>query len=361
MENLNLTIEQKKALGIVDERVDYYFKVENSAIDGIEIIDKETNEKVIVEAFDNIYQAHLYTVLSRYCNNSKVAFPSLATLCKKCFCSKNTLLKAIKGLEEKGYIAKVKRHNKETKTNESNIYAIKNICVPSSPHEPGVVHEMNKGGSPGEHKEEQVKKNNIKKKNKHVTCLDLKKSENKIMLGINPKGYPQKDEWEKFLNKNLVGIDYTPAIEKAIKSLLKTETPTSVEKILLETYKTGIETGRNVSEIASIISKGNALRAKNTKFEKKKKVVVEEKKEQEIIKPKTIESTPITDAVLEQIKEREFLDDKFNRLTKEQQENLLNKASELAKMQSNGLEVFEKMLANGKIKYDLLKEINIGG
>lgn len=198
-------------------------------------------------------------------------------------------------------------------------------------------------------------------KNKHVTCLDLKKSEKKIMLGINPKGYPQKDEWEKFLNENLVGIDYIPSIEKAIKNLLKTETPASVEKILLETYKTGIDTGRNVSEIATIISKGNALRAKNTKSEKKKKVVVGQKKEQEIVKPKIIESTPITDAVLEQKKEQEFLDDKFNRLTKEQQENLLNKASELAKMQSNGLEVFEKMLANGKIKYDLLREINIGG
>lgn len=201
----------------------------------------------------------------------------------------------------------------------------------------------------------------INNNTKHVTCLDLKKSEKKIMLGINPKGYPQKDEWEKFLNENLVGIDYIPAIEKAIKSLLKTETPTSVKKILLETYKTGIETGRSISEIATIVSKGNALRAKNTKSEKKKKVVVGQKKEQEIVKPKIIESTPITDAVLEQKKEHEFLDDKFNRLTKEQQENLLNKASELAKMQSNGLEVFEKMLANGKIKYDLLREINIGG
>ncbi|MGL6113523.1 MAG: hypothetical protein ACRC1R_00650 [Cetobacterium sp.] len=118
-------------------------------------------------------------------------------------------------------------------------------------------------------------------KNKHVTCVDLKKSEKKIMLGLNPKGYPQKDEWEKFLNKNLVGIDYTPTIEKAIKSLLKTETPVAVEKILLETYKTGLDTGRNTSEIATIISKGNALRAKKTISKKEKTIEVEPKKQEE--------------------------------------------------------------------------------
>ncbi|WP_052193888.1 hypothetical protein [Cetobacterium sp. ZOR0034] len=119
-------------------------------------------------------------------------------------------------------------------------------------------------------------------KNKHVTCSDLKKPEKKIMLGLNPKGYPQKDEWEKFLNKNLIGVDYTPAIEKAIKNLLKTETSVAVEKILLETYKTGIETGRTVSEIATIISKGNALRAKAVKPKKEKKIT-EEKGQDEII------------------------------------------------------------------------------
>ena len=133
-------------------------------------------------------------------------------------------------------------------------------------------------------------------KNKHVTCLDLKKSEKKIMLGLNPKGYPQKDEWEKFLNKNLIGIDYTPTIEKAIKSLLKTETPVAVEKILLETYKTGLDTGRNISEIATIISKGNALRAKKTISKKEKTTEVEPKKQQE---SKVVSSLE---------KEREFLE-----------------------------------------------------
>ncbi|MGL5717356.1 MAG: helix-turn-helix domain-containing protein [Paraclostridium sp.] len=354
MDNLSLTLEQKQALGIVDDRVDYYFKVENTAIDGIEVINPETGEIEKVEAFNSVYEAHLYTVLSRYCNNSKVAFPSVATLCKKCFCSKNTLLKAMKGLEEKGYIAKVKRYNKETKINESNIYAIKNICIPSSGDELGVVHQMNQGSSPREPKEEQVKKNNIK--NKHVTCDSVKKPEKKIMLGLNPKGYPQKDEWEKFLNKNLIGVDYTPAIEKAIKNLLKTETSVAVEKILLETYKTGIETGRTVSEIATIIRKGNALRAKAVKPKKEKKIA-EEKCEQEVVKHKAIESTPILDAVEEQKREKELLNIKFESMSKEQQLDLMNKAMSIAKSQSNGIETFVKILANNKIKYELLREL----
>ncbi|MGL6121368.1 MAG: helix-turn-helix domain-containing protein [Fusobacteriaceae bacterium] len=310
MENLNLSSEQKQALGIVDERVDYYFKVENTAIDGIEVSNPDTGEIEKIEAFNSIYEAHLYTVLSRYCNNNKVAFPSVSTLCRKCFCSKNTLLKAIKGLEEKGYIAKVKRFNKETKINETNIYAVKNICIPSSGDELGVVHHMNQGSSPREPKEEQVKKNNIK--NKHVTCSDFKKSENKIVLGINPKGYPQKDEWEKFLNLNLIGIDYTPAVENAIKKLLKTEDSKSVEKILLETFKTGLATNRTIAEIATIIGTGNALRKTAIKPKFKKLAEIEVKATPEL-KNKSIEKAAIVSKNIEQYK-KDLLDEEQTRL-----------------------------------------------
>ncbi|MGL5376857.1 MAG: helix-turn-helix domain-containing protein [Cetobacterium sp.] len=305
MENLNLSLEQKQALGIVDERIDYYFKVENTAIDGIEVTNPDTGEVEKIEAFNSIYEAHLYTVLSRYCNNNKVAFPSVSTLCRKCFCSKNTLLKAIKGLEEKGYIAKVKRFNKETKINETNIYAVKNICIPGSGDELGVVHHVNQGSSPREPKEEQVKKNNIK--NKHVTCSNFKKSEKKIMLGLNPKGYPQKDEWEKFLNKNLIGIDYTPVIEKAIKKLLKTENERAVEKILLETYKTGLNENRSIAEIATIIGTGNALRAKAVKPKKEKAIEVPAEQKEKI------------EAVSSFDKEKEFI--KKRELEKQEAEN----------------------------------------
>lgn len=53
---INLTEEQKQILGIKDERVDFYFKVENAVIDNPEV-------------FSNIYESHLFVVLSRYCNN----------------------------------------------------------------------------------------------------------------------------------------------------------------------------------------------------------------------------------------------------------------------------------------------------
>ncbi|MGL4946287.1 MAG: hypothetical protein ACRC4X_01265 [Cetobacterium sp.] len=119
-------------------------------------------------------------------------------------------------------------------------------------------------------------------KNKHVTCSHFKKSEKKIMLGLNPKGYPQKDEWEKFLNKNLIGIDYTPVIEKAIKKLLKTENERAVEKILLETYKTGLNENRSIAEIATIIGTGNALRAKAVKPKKEKAVEVPAEQKEKI-------------------------------------------------------------------------------
>ncbi|MGL5716705.1 MAG: helix-turn-helix domain-containing protein, partial [Paraclostridium sp.] len=118
---MNLTEEQKEKLGILDERVDYYFKVENTVVDGFKVVDSETGKESTEMAFENIYQAHLFVVLSRYCNNGQVAYPSISTLCKKCYCSKPTLLKAIEGLEKKGYIAKVNRYNSETKTNESNV------------------------------------------------------------------------------------------------------------------------------------------------------------------------------------------------------------------------------------------------
>ncbi|MGL5126112.1 MAG: hypothetical protein ACRC6U_09075, partial [Fusobacteriaceae bacterium] len=63
---------------------------------------------------------------------------------------------------------------------------------------------------------------NLNNNTEHVTCCNFEKTEKKTTLGTNPKGYPRKDEWEKFLNLNLIGIDYTLAIENAIKKLLKT-------------------------------------------------------------------------------------------------------------------------------------------
>lgn len=59
---INLTQVQKKKLGVIeDKRVDFYFKVENEVVNNTTI-------------FSNIYESHLFVILSRYCNNGGIAF-----------------------------------------------------------------------------------------------------------------------------------------------------------------------------------------------------------------------------------------------------------------------------------------------
>ncbi|MGL4393215.1 MAG: helix-turn-helix domain-containing protein [Fusobacteriaceae bacterium] len=109
---MELTDDQKEKLGIKDERIDFYFKVENAVIDD--------------EIFDSATEGFVFVVLSRYCNNNKYAYPSLNTLLKKCKISKPTLLQNINSLIAKGLL------KKETRTglngsNESNLYSVQNF------------------------------------------------------------------------------------------------------------------------------------------------------------------------------------------------------------------------------------------
>lgn len=130
-ENSILSEDQKRQLGVVDNRLDFYFKVENSVIDGYESeeINPKTNKVEIVEKsyFDNVYELVVYTALSRYCNNGQVAFPSIQTLAKRCCCGQTSIKNAIKGLEQKGFIKKINRKKANSAENDTNIYAIKNI------------------------------------------------------------------------------------------------------------------------------------------------------------------------------------------------------------------------------------------
>lgn len=170
MSNLNLTDEQKEILGIKDERVDFYFKVENAVIDEAKL-------------FSSIHESHLYLVLSRYCNNNKIAFPSYSKLAELCYCSRTTIIKCMASLENKGYINKVKRkHDDNKKINDTNLYTINNIKEyaevtlekknkmegGSVSSELGVVHQKHQGSAPGVPNKELLIKNNIKK-NKTTT------------------------------------------------------------------------------------------------------------------------------------------------------------------------------------------------
>lgn len=126
---LNLTQEQKEQLGIIDERVDFYFKVENAVIDGytVETINEKTGKIEVKEKsyFDNVYELAVYTALSRYCNNDVVIFPSQETLAIHCCCGKTSVKNAIKSLEEKGFIKKINR--KKNGSNDTNLYVVKKI------------------------------------------------------------------------------------------------------------------------------------------------------------------------------------------------------------------------------------------
>lgn len=274
-----ITDEQKELLGIIDKREKLYFQVENSVIDGYKVEEEKNGKKKVVTKsyFDSIYEFAVYTALSRYCNEGQVAFPSIPTLAINCCCSVDSVKRAIASLEEKGFIKKVTRKKVGTSVNDTNLYAIqnieiirkearKNIKVGADSTDVGAVSTDGVGAV------STTKKNNVKEKqikNKHVTCNSDES------LGTNPKGFPRKDKIEKFLNENMEGIDYTKEIQEVIARHLKKESEEKVLATLLETYKVGLETGRSISEIATIIAKGNALRPKAKKETVKKESSIE--------------------------------------------------------------------------------------
>lgn len=263
---MNLTEEQKEQLGIVDERVDFYFKVENAVIDD--------------EMFSSASEALLFIVLSRYCNNKNYAFPSLNTLAKKCYCSRPTVVKCLNLLIEKKLIKKVGRENPLNGATESNLYAVCNvkeyiskekieekkaeeILTPCKAilHPP--VKQFNTPCKIALPNKEQYINNNIKKETCNMSSDNLKTE-----LELNPKGYPQKDKWEKFLNKNLKGIDYIPSIQAAIKNLEQNLSQTEIERYLLENYTAGLKQNLNLALIAKTISKGERIKTQETSIDK---------------------------------------------------------------------------------------------
>ena len=267
-----ITDEQKELLGIIDKREKLYFQVENSVIDGYKIEEEKNGKKKTVTKsyFDNIYELAVYTALSRYCNDGQIAFPSIPTLAINCCCSIDSVKRAIASLEKKGFIKKVTRKKSGTNGNDTNLYAIQNIEIIKKESRKNInlgAHstDLCADSTEGVGADSTTKKNNVKEKQikkKHVTCNSDES------LGLNPKGFPRKDKIEKFLNENMEGIDYTKEIQEVIAKHLKKESEEKVLATLLETYRVGLETGRSLSEIATIIAKGNALRPKN-KIEKK--------------------------------------------------------------------------------------------
>lgn len=102
----------------------------------------------------------------------------------------------------------------------------------------------------------------IKTCNMYSEKIEIEKED----FGINPKGYPRKDKWEKFLNENLKGIDYTPNIELAIKSMEKNlikkvalNPEKEVKDFLVENYNNGIQQNLSLNLIANSIITGKRI------------------------------------------------------------------------------------------------------
>ncbi|MGL5000957.1 MAG: hypothetical protein ACRC6J_04465 [Cetobacterium sp.] len=93
-----ITDEQREALGLLDERKDFYFKVENAVIDSEDV-------------FDNVYESMLYIVLTRHWNAGNYILPSFGELSESCYCTEEHINFAMEKLVEKNLLVRIKHEN----------------------------------------------------------------------------------------------------------------------------------------------------------------------------------------------------------------------------------------------------------
>ncbi len=256
---MNLTPEIKEQLGIVDNRKDFYFKVENAVIDGYMEYDGESGKEVYKDYFSSIHEKMVFIVLSRYANNNEgIAFPSISTIARNALCGATKVRECIKALEKKGFIKKVTRQ-KANKDNDSNLYSVKNIeilekktlkenfSIPTSPHEVAT--------SPGEPYKE-LYKNNYKKNHDSIKNANL-------------------DIFEKLFEE--FGINYTTKNQASVKKLLSKMTEKAVIEYLKETY-TNISNSPGVENIAALFSTKIERQERQLTITERKAIALKEKK-----------------------------------------------------------------------------------
>lgn len=270
---MDLTPEIKEQLGIVDNRKDFYFKVENAVIDGYMEYDTELKRDAPKDYFSNIYEKMVFIVLSRYANNNDgIAFPSISTIARNALCGATKVRECIKSLEKKGFIKKVTRP-KTNKDNDSNLYSVKNIeilekkplkenfSIPTSPHEVAT--------SPDEPYKELYKKNY--KKNH-----DSNKSTNDIFEKL----------FEEF------GINYTTKNQSSVKKLLSKMSQEAVIDYLKETY-INISSSPGVENIAALFSAKIEKQERQVTAATRKAIALKEKQIEEEKKSLNIQNTSI--------------------------------------------------------------------
>lgn len=270
---MDLTPEIKEQLGILDNRKDFYFKVENAVIDGYMEYDTELKRDAPKDYFSNIYEKMVFIVLSRYANNNDgIAFPSISTIARNALCGATKVRECIKSLEKKGFIKKVTRP-KTNKDNDSNLYSVKNIeilekkplkenfSIPTSPHEVAT--------SPDEPYKE-LYKNNYKKNH------DSNKKANDIFEKL----------FEEF------GINYTTKNQASVKKLLSKMKQEAVIDYLKETY-INISSSPGVENIAALFSAKIEKQERQVTAAARKAIALKEKQIEEEKKSLNIQNTSI--------------------------------------------------------------------
>lgn len=271
---MDLTPEIKEQLGIVDNRKDFYFKVENAVIDGYMEYDTELKRDAPKDYFSNIYEKMVFIVLSRYANNNDgIAFPSISTIARNALCGATKVRECIKSLEKKGFIKKVTRP-KTNKDNDSNLYSVKNIeilekkplkedvSIPTSPHEVAT--------SPDEPYKELHKKN-YKKNHDSIKNANL-------------------DIFEKLFEE--FGINYTTKNQSSVKKLLSKMSQEAVIAYLKETY-INISSSPGVENIAALFSAKIEKQERQVTAAARKAIALKEKQIEEEKKSLNTQNTSI--------------------------------------------------------------------
>lgn len=273
---MDLTPEIKEQLGIVDNRKDFYFKVENAVIDGYMEYDTELKRDAPKDYFSNIYEKMVFIVLSRYANNNDgIAFPSISTIARNALCGATKVRECIKSLEKKGFIKKVTRP-KTNKDNDSNLYSVKNIeqievlkkrslkedvSIPTSPHEVAT--------SPGEPYKELHKKNYKKNHDSNKNTNDI---------------------FEKLFKE--FEINYTSKNQSSVKKLLSKMSQEAVIAYLKETY-TNISSSPGVENIAALFSAKIEKQERQLTAATRKAIALKEKQIEEEKKSLNTQNTSI--------------------------------------------------------------------
>lgn len=307
-----------------DKRDKDWFWLENDIVDRIDL---EPLERL------------LYMVLARHSNEStSESFPGEETLCLKSgIKDKRTIRKYIQNLENKGLV-EVKREK-----GKSNRYYLKNAKLVTS----DVTALNDTSNIPCS------KPVTFDARTSSIECHSNKthNKTNKIM------NHALHDFFENLFES--LGVNFTTTNQKAVNKLLKTLSKENTEKYLLETYE-NMKSNPDIKNISGAFSKKIQTGERQPKYQIKQKqigkqdsIAIESKKNEAATEPKILTQ----DIIAAEKQEKANLDILFNSLTKQKQDELMSKAFEIAKVESNGFEPFAKLIANTQIKYKLLREL----